>query len=163
LAKKSHEYHWFYFEQEGSLSMKMMDVRDRIVKLLDQNAGKRFSVGEIAQKIGSNAKATTAALGRLYNQGRVDRPQKGAYTSKTQHGVQTQAKIEKVQPKAAAGPAMSVVSIDLLVEGETTQVDVSRIRKCALEDPNVLDFKVRKTVSADRSKLKVRFAFPEGE
>ncbi len=141
--------------------MKMMDVRDRIVKILDQSAGKRFSVGEIAQKIGSNAKATTAALGRLFKQGRVDRPQKGVYTSKTLRGAQAQAKIEAVSPKLAAGPAMSIVSIDLLVEGDASTVDVSQLRRRALEDPTVLDFKVRKTVSADRSKLKVRFALPE--
>lgn len=141
--------------------MKMMDVRDRIVKLLDQSAGKRFSVGEIAQKIGSNAKATTAALGRLFKQGRVDRPQKGVYTSKTQRGAQAPAKMEEITPKLAPGPSMSIVSIDLLVEGEASKVDVNQLRRSVLEDPTVLDFKVRKTVSADRSKLKVRFVLPE--
>jgi predicted transcriptional regulator len=143
--------------------MKMMDVRDRIVKLLDQGAGKRFSVGEIAQEIGSNAKATTAALGRLYKEGRVDRPQKGVYVSKTQRGSQKTAKTEKASAKRAAGPSMSIVSIDLLVTGEASKVDVSGLRKFALEDPTVLDFKVRKTLNAERSKLKVSFALPETE
>jgi hypothetical protein len=141
--------------------MKMMDVRDRIVKILEQSAGKRFSVGEISQKIGSNAKATTAALGRLFKQGRVDRPQKGLYTSKTRSGAKAQTKIEQVSPKPAHGPAMSIVSIDLLVESEASRLDVSQLCRRVLEDPIVLDFKVRKTVSADRSKLKVRFALPE--
>jgi hypothetical protein len=141
--------------------MKMMDVRDRIVKLLDQDAGKRFSVGEIAQKIGSNAKATTAALGRLFKKGLIDRPQKGAYTSKPQRRAPKVAKIEKVQLKSAAEPTMSIVSIELLVEGPESQVDVSQLRRLALEQRSVLDFKVRKIASADRTKLKVRFALPE--
>jgi hypothetical protein len=163
VAGKPREYHWFYFEQEGSLGMKMMDVRDRIVKLLDQNAGKRFSVGEIAQKIGSNAKATTAALGRLFKLGRIDRPQKGAYTSKPQRSAPKVAKIAKVQQKSATEPTMSIVSIELLVEGPESHVDVSQLRRLVLEQPSVLDFKVRKIVSADRTKLKVRFALPEGD
>jgi hypothetical protein len=146
--------------------MRMMDIRDRIVKLLDQNPSKRFSVGEIAHKIGSNAKSTTAALGRLVNQGRVHRPQKGVYVSKTQRVAEKAvnekpAKVEKSEPQP--GPALSIVSIDFLVEADQANVDVRQILQCASDDPKVLDCKIRKIAPADQARLKVRFALREEE
>lgn len=146
--------------------MKMMDVRDRIVKLLDQNPTKKFSVGEIAQKIGSNAKATTAALGRLVKQGRIGRPQKGVYISNARKEIEKPisakpAKVEKVPP--ATGPALSIVSVDFLVEAEKANVDVRQILQCATQDPKILDSKVRKIVPADQTRLQVRFGLREEE
>ncbi|HMK37367.1 MAG TPA: hypothetical protein VK463_19995 [Desulfomonilaceae bacterium] len=139
--------------------MKMMDIRARIVRLLDQAPEKRFSVKEIAQKIGSNPKATTAALGRLVKDSRISRAQKGAYLSKATSVSEKPARISKTPEKKV--DAMSIVSIDLLVEAEAPQVDVSQLREFAAQESKILDFKVRKIVPADRGKLKVRFTLPE--
>ncbi|AFM25750.1 hypothetical protein [Desulfomonile tiedjei] len=165
--------------------MRMMDVRDKIIRILDENPGKRFSVAEIAKEIGSNSKRTTAALGRLHKGGRVERPEKGYYMSKKEAAISPKpvpqkpaaapavkatrapraARAAKAAPveKAVAKPSMAIVTVDLLVEGSKSEVNIEKLRQCVSGEPSVLDFKVRGIVDADPKKLKVRVSLPDNE
>ena len=134
---------------------KMMDIRERILKELDQRPGDMFSVSAIAQAVGSNNNATNSALGKLFNAGLVARPRKGVYSSKGRPSEKTAASepaqaqkpvvanlltlclgklpkpVATKTPKPTPGPAnptsaptvsLSVVTIDLLVEGEPSRL-----------------------------------------
>jgi hypothetical protein len=144
---------------------RMMDVRDKIVAMLNQDPGKRFSVTEIAHSIGSSPKATTAALGRLFKKDLIARPEKGLYSSKgSRPPTHKQAKPRKIAeiPKTAksgplATPVLSVVSIDLLVQGEKSRLDLIGFLGKIRENKEVIDTKVRKVTEADQSKLQKRF------
>lgn len=163
--------------------MRMMDVRDKIIRILDENPGKRFSVAEIAKEIGSNSKRTTAALGRLHKGGRVERPEKGYYMSKKGTATPPKPAPQKAQPvakatpatkaaptpkaapaaKAAAKPSMAIVTVDLLVDGSKSEVNIEQLRQCVSGAPSVLDFKVRGVVDADPKKLKVRVSLLDND
>lgn len=150
----------------------MMDIRERILRELDQKPGDTFSVSAIARAIGSTPKATVATLSRLFKKGLVARSQKGVYSSKSRPQETTAAakpakprKIEKA-PKAAEpvhAPVMelSVITIDLLVEGEPSKVDAGGLLGKILEGKPVLDAKVRKIHRVDRTKLQVRVEFAD--
>ncbi len=138
---------------------KMMDIRDKIVATLEQKPGDTFSVSQIARAIGSNNKATGAALSKLFKKGLVARPQKGLYSSKARPAA-TKAAAEpskRVEPL----PALSVVTIDLLIEEEKSKIDVRGLLQLILKEKAILDAKMRKIVDADRTKLKIRLSFQD--
>ncbi|MBI5250335.1 MAG: Rrf2 family transcriptional regulator [Desulfomonile tiedjei] len=139
--------------------MKMMDIRERIMAALNQKPGDSFSISQIARTIGSNSKATSAALGKLLKNGLVDRPQKGFYSIRPPVAP---AKVAAAPPKRVETiPTLSLVTIDLLVEGEKAGIDVHAILQRILEDETILDAKVRKIAEADRTKLKIRLSLPD--
>jgi hypothetical protein len=157
--------------------MRMMDVRDRILRVLNEKPGDTFSVPAIARAIGANQKATAAALGRLFKKGEVARPEKGVYATK-EMPKEKKAAPEPEKPKnrvaakaakpspAAAKPAseaspLSVISIDLLVEGERSEIDASVFLGKLLENRAILDARINKITPADQSKLKIRFSFKD--
>jgi hypothetical protein len=147
---------------------KMMDIRKKITATLDQKPGDTFSISAIARAIGATPKATSAALGKLYNKGLVARPQKGLYSSKGSPP-KTTAASEPAKPRkiakapktvdSAPSPAtrLSLITIDLLVEGEQSTIDAGGFLGKLLENKAVLDARVRKIAEADQSKLQVRF------
>jgi hypothetical protein len=149
---------------------RMKDIREKILNELDQKPGDTFSVSAIARAIGSNNMATNSALGRLFKKGLVARPQKGVYTSKglppqtvaSPEPVQAQSTVavKKTEPCAAPRPvSLSVITIDLLVEGAPSKMDCSGLLEKVLGSTGALDARVSKVAEADHSKLKVRFAF----
>jgi hypothetical protein len=151
---------------------KMMDIRKKITATLDQKTGDTFSISAIARAIGATPKATSAALGKLYNKGLVARPQKGLYSSKGSPPKTTAVsepakprKIAKAQKIADTTPVpvrpLSVITIDLLVEGEQSKTDVSVFLGRLRENKAILDARVRKITEADQSKLQVRFAIAD--
>jgi hypothetical protein len=160
--------------------MRMMDIRDRILKELNEKPGDTFSVPAIARAVGANQKATAAALGRLFKKGMVARPQKGVYSSKSapeekKAAPQPARAKRSVAPKAAkpapaaakpklapaAASPLSVISIELLVEGEQSEIDVSALLGKLLESRAVLDARLGKIAAADQSKLKIKFSFQD--
>jgi hypothetical protein len=159
---------------------RMRDIREKILKELDQKPGDTFSVSAIARAVGSNNNATNAALGKLFKAGLVARPQKGVYSSKA-GSPQTTAAPEPAQAKKAvavktaepapapAPPApaptstLSVITIELLVEGEQSQIDASGFLGKMLDNKSVLDARVSKIAAADQKKLKIRFSFSDKE
>ena len=159
---------------------RMRDIREKILKELDQKPGDTFSVSAIARAIGSNNNSTNAALGKLLKAGLVARPQKGVYTSKGRPTQKTAAPepaqaakpvaVKTAEPTPAppeptAGPtvSLSVVTIDLLVEGEPSKIDASGLLEKVRGSKGVLDARVSKVAGADQSKLQVRFAFADQE
>lgn len=173
---------------------KMMDIREKILKELDQRPEDMFSVSALAQAVGSNNNATSAALSKLFKAGLVERPQKGVYSSKgrppeiTADSEPTQAqkpaetkpadpipgqapkpvavktpKPTPVSAKPTSSPmvSLSVVTIDLLVEGDPSKIDVSGLLEKVRGSRDVIDARVKKVAEADQSKLRVRFAFAD--
>ena len=155
-----------------------MDIGKKILGEIDQKPGDTFSVSAIARAVGATPKAAAAALGRLFKAGLVTRPQKGVYTRKGRSPQITAApepeqakktvvaKTAKPTPKIAQpAPAptapLSIITIDLLVEGEQSKIDASGFLGKLLDDKAVLDARVRKITAADQSKLKIRFSFPD--
>ncbi len=161
--------------------MKMMDIREKILKELDNKPGDTFSVSAIARAIGSNNKGTNAALGKLFKAGLIARLQKGVYSSKARspkptavpeplrpRKTATTAKAAKPVPEPAElTPAptspLSIITLDLLVEGEQSKIDASGFLGKVLENRSVLDARVSKITAADQTKLKIRFSFPDDE
>jgi hypothetical protein len=148
---------------------KMMDIRNRIVATLEAKPGHTFSISQIARSIGSNDKSTSAALGKLLNDGRIDRPQKGLYSSKVKPEPATAPPAPKkprkvpspAKPTPAADETLSIVTIDLLMEGEESKIDVEGILVKIRRGENILDARVRKVTEADRTKLQIRFELPD--
>ncbi len=160
---------------------RMRDIRQKILKELDQKPGDTFSVSAIARAIDSNNKATNAALGKLLKAGLIPRPQKGVYSSKGPSPQATaapkpaapkviakEAKAAEPAPKpaeltSASTVRLSIVTIDVLVEGEQPQIDASGFLGQVRENKAVLDARVSKITEADQTKLKMRFSFPDEE
>jgi hypothetical protein len=157
---------------------RMMDIREKILKELDQKPRDTFSVSAIARAIGSNNNSTNAALGKLFKAGLVDRPQKGVYSSKGRFPQTTAAlkpaqakktvavRTAKPTPEPAKGTSaptspLSIITIDLLVEGEQSKIDASGFVGKVRENRSVLDARVSKITAADQTKLKIRFSFPD--
>jgi len=145
---------------------RMRDIRKRIIGTLGQSPGKKYSIDEIAKAIGSNAKATTAALVRLHKLELIDRPEKGLYSLKKESA----EKAAPSQPtKSAAVPTveamatadLSVITVDLLVEGKESEIDSGKFAQRIKENKAILDARVRKVTDADRKKLTIRFSLPD--
>jgi hypothetical protein len=156
---------------EGN-EMRMMDIREKILAELDRKPGDTFSASAIARAIGATPKSTTATLGRLFKAGLVARLQKGVYSSKGRPPETTPAP-KPAKPRKSQKPAkatepvpapvtpLSVITIDLLVEGEQSKIDASGFLGKVRENRSVLDARVRKITAADQTKLKIRFSFPD--
>lgn len=149
--------------------MKTADVGKKVLNALAANPGE-MSISQISAIIGSSKKATNAALGRLFKKGLVDRPQKGIYSHKRQKTVEPAPKAETVRPAEpvktpeivpAPVVSLSVITIELLVEGEEAEVDASAILGKISLDRAVLDARVTNITPADQKKLRVRFSFQE--
>jgi hypothetical protein len=65
------------------------------------------------------------------------------------------------EPAAAPITPLSVMTIDLLIEGEQSKIDVDRILEKIRADKAVLDTRVRKVTGADQSKLQIRFTLTD--
>jgi len=146
---------------------RMRDIRERIMATLDQRPGDTFSISAVAGAIGSNNKSTTAALSKLLKIGLITRPQKGLYSTKgrpTAAIVSSQpAKVRKSAKSAETVPAeaLSIVTIDVLVEGDKTKINAAELVRKLQEDMTVLDAKVKGVHEADRKKLKIRLSLPD--
>jgi hypothetical protein len=157
---------------------RMKDIREKILKELDEKPGERFSVSAIAQAVGSNNGATNSALVKLFKAGLVARPQKGVYTGKGRPPEKTEApkpaQAKKLaaakSPKPTPAPvestpapeaSFSVITIDLLVEGEPSKIDSSGLLGKVRENQAVLDARVSKVTEADQRKLQVRISFAD--
>jgi DNA-binding transcriptional ArsR family regulator len=152
--------------------MRMMDIREKILTTLDRKPGDTFSVSQIARAIGSTPKATNATLSRLFKAGLIARPQKGVYSGTVRSSAKAAAsepvkprKVAKrakiAEPVAAPITPLSVMTIDLLIEGEQSKIDVDRILEKIREERAVLDTRVRKVTEADQSKLQIRFTLAD--
>ena len=118
--------------------------------------------------VGSTSNATAKALGKLFKAGLVARPQKGLYSSTGRPAQKTTppkpapaAKPMAPKPAETApvlGPSLSVMTMDLLVEGEAPKIDTSGLLEKVRGIRDVLDARVSKVAKADQSKLQVRFA-----
>jgi hypothetical protein len=143
------------------------DLR-RILATLQEEPGGTFYISAIADAIGASTKSTSAALGKLLNAGLIARPQKGLYSSKGKTAAasappkpkKTKQIATAAQPTVAADEAFSIVTIDLLMEGEESKIDTAGILGKIRQDKNVLDARVRKIMEADRNKLQIRLALP---
>jgi hypothetical protein len=62
--------------------MRMPVIREKILEMLEQNRGKRFSLEEISRAIGFKSKTTTVALDKLLKNGLIGQPEDGIYSSK---------------------------------------------------------------------------------
>jgi DNA-binding transcriptional ArsR family regulator len=152
--------------------MRMMDIREKILTTLDRKPGDTFSVSQIARAIGSTPKATNATLSRLFKAGLIARPQKGVYSGAVRSSAKAAApepvkprKVAKraktAEPAAAPITPLSVMTIDLLIEGEQSKINVDRILEKIREERAVLDTRVRKVTEADQSKLQIRFTLAD--
>jgi hypothetical protein len=110
------------------------------------------------------------ALNKLLKSDLVERRQKGLYAGKRRPEEAPAPAPEKprriaktTEPKLVPSVALSVVTVELLVEGERSQIDVGRVLGKIREDKAILDARVRKVAEADQSKLSVRFAFANEE
>jgi len=140
--------------------MKMMNVRTKITDLLKGRPGKNFSISEIADAIGSNNKATTAALGKLLKSGDIERPAKGRYAVKAGRPAPA-AKEKVVKPQEPLVYGLSIVTVDLLVEGEQPEIDAGLILRKILENPTIHDAKVKSVAPADPTKLKIKMTLQD--
>jgi hypothetical protein len=158
--------------------MRMMDIREKILTTLDKKPDDTFSVSQIARVIGSTSKATNATLSRLFKAGLISRPQKGVYCGISRSATKaTPSEPEKprntakaVKPVKAAKIAksvpqpttsLSVITIDVLVEGEQSKIDIAGLVDMIREEKAVLDTRVRKIAEADQSKLQIRFTLAD--
>ncbi len=146
----------------------MRDIRKRIIGTLEQGPGRKFSIDEIAKAIGSNSKATTAALVRLHKLGLIDRPEKGLYSLKGKTAQKTTShaptKASSAPSKTAptlSTPALSIITIDLLVEGKESEVDAGKFVRKIKENEAILDARARRIAEADRKKLTIKFSLPD--
>ena len=159
---------------------RMRDIREKILQELDRKPGDMFSVSAIARAIGSNNKSTNAALGKLFQAGLVARPQKGVYSSKGRSSqplaAPNPAPARKTMRAKAAEPTpapaeatfaptspLSIITIELLVEGEKSTIDAGVFLAKVRENKAILDARVNKIAAADQRKLKIRFSFPGDE
>jgi len=146
-----------------------MDVRAKILAILNASPKKNFSISEIAAAIASTSKATAAALQKLYKSDAVNRPEKGLYSSKKmspEQAIRSSTRAPRSAKRAvAAKPVeshspLSIVTVDLLVEGDLKD-DIEKLLWELQQDKTILHGRIRTVSEADPTKLKIRVSLPE--